>query len=45
MPDIIDLGGAPAEEDCAQLGRTPDFEAVNAYEVFAYKLAIIARYG
>lgn len=45
MSDIIDLGGAPAEEDCAQLGRTPDFEAVNAYEVFAYKLAIIARYG
>lgn len=45
MSDIIDLGGAPAEEDCAQLGHTPDFDAVNAYEVFAYKLAIIARYG
>jgi hypothetical protein len=45
MPDITDLGGAPAEEDCAQLGHTPDFDAVNAYEVFAYKLAIIARYG
>lgn len=45
MSDIIELGAAPAEEDCAQLGRTPDFDVVNAYEVFAHKLAIIARYG
>ena len=29
MSDIIDLGGAPANEDCAQLGHTPDFERLN----------------
>ena len=45
MSNIIDLGGAPANEDCAQLGQTPDFDTVNAHEVFAYKLAIIARFG
>ena len=45
MPYIIDIGGAPANEDCAQLGQTPDFANVNTFEVFAYKLAIIARYG
>lgn len=45
MSHIIDLGGAPANEDCAQLGVTPDFDRVNIVEVIAYKLAIIARYG
>lgn len=45
MSYIIDIGGAPANEDCAQLGQTPDFEAVNTLEVLAYKLAIIARHG
>lgn len=45
MSNIIDLGGAPANEDCAQLGQTPDFDTANAHEVFAYKLAIIARFG
>ncbi len=45
MPDIIDLGGAPAEAECAQLGQTTNFAAVNAFEVEAYRLAIIARYG
>jgi hypothetical protein len=45
MSYIIDIGGAPANEDCAQLGQTPDFEAVNTFEVLAYKLAIIARHG
>lgn len=45
MSHIIDLGGAPANEDCAQLGQTPDFETVNTFEVMAYKLAIIARHG
>ena len=45
MPNIIDIGGAPANEDCAQLGQTPDFQRVNTFEVFAYKLAIIARHG
>lgn len=45
MPDIIDLGGAPANEDCAQLGHTPDFERLNRLEVATYRAAIIARYG
>jgi hypothetical protein len=41
----IDLGGAPANERCAQLGHTPDFAAVNAFEVSAYRLAVIALHG
>lgn len=45
MSYIIDIGGAPANEDCAQLGQTRDFDTVNTFEVFAYKLAIIARHG
>jgi hypothetical protein len=45
MSYMIDLGGAPANEECAQLGQTPDFTTVNGFEVFAYKLAVIARHG
>ncbi|MDE8650589.1 hypothetical protein [Novosphingobium album (ex Liu et al. 2023)] len=45
MTDIIDLGGAPADEDCAQLGHTPDFERLNRLEVATYRAAIIARFG
>lgn len=45
MSDIIDLGGAPANEECAQLGHTPDFDKLNRLEVGAYRAAIIARYG
>jgi len=45
MSDIIDLGGAPAQEDCAQLGHTPDFERLNRIEVATYRAAIIARFG
>lgn len=45
MSYIIDIGGAPANEDCAQVRKTPDFETVNRFEVLAYKLAIIARHG
>ena len=45
MSDIIDLGGAPANEDCAQLGHTPDFERLNRLEVAAYRAALIARFG
>ncbi len=37
MSDIIDLGGAPANEDCAQLGHTPDFERLNRLEVATYR--------
>ena len=45
MPYNVDIGGAPANADCAQLGRTPDFERANRLEVAAYKAAIIARFG
>lgn len=45
MSNIIDLGGAPANEDCAQLGHTPDFERLNRLEVAAYRAAVIARCG
>lgn len=45
MPTIIDLGGAPAEAECAQLGHTTGFAAVNSFEVEVYRLAIVARFG
>ncbi|QOT74533.1 hypothetical protein H5V43_21930 (plasmid) [Sphingobium fuliginis] len=45
MSDIIDLGGAPANEDCAQLGHTPDFDRLNRLEVATYRAALIARFG
>ena len=45
MPQIIDLGGAPANEPCAQLGHTPDFRRINQLEVHAYRAAIQARFG
>ena len=45
MSHIIDLGGAPGNEDCAQLGHTPEFERLNRLEVAAYRAAIIARFG
>lgn len=41
----IDLGGAPAQEPCAQLGQTPGFAALNALEVEVFRAALIARYG
>lgn len=45
MPHIIDIGGTPANENCAQLGQTDDFERLNRLEVEAYKAALIGRYG
>lgn len=45
MPYFVDIGGTPANEPCAQLGQTPNFETLNKLEVLAYKYAIIARYG
>lgn len=45
MPITIDLGGAPANEDCAQLGHTPDFAAINRLEVAAYRAALIGLFG
>lgn len=45
MSHIIDIEGAPANDEGAQLGQTIDFEAVNTHEGMAYKLAMIARHG
>ncbi|WP_328281984.1 hypothetical protein [Sphingobium sp.] len=45
MSDTIDLGGAPANEDCAQLGHTPDFERLNRLEVATYRAALVALHG
>lgn len=45
MPYTIDIGAAPANADCAQLGQTPDFERVNRFEIDAYRIAIIAIHG
>lgn len=45
MPYFVDIGGTPANESCAQLGQTPNFDVLNKLEVLAYKYAIIARYG
>jgi len=41
----IDIGAAPANAECAQLGQTPDFERVNRFEIDAYRIAIIAIHG
>jgi len=41
--DIVDIGGAPANEDCAQLGQTENFAAINRLEVDTYRAAIIDR--
>ncbi len=41
----IDCGGAPWGEDCAQVGHTPNFVAVNQAEVAIYKAALTAVAG
>lgn len=41
--EIAYIGSAPAEEDCAQVGRTPQFERYNGLEVAIYRAAVIAR--
>jgi len=45
MSELYTLGACPAEEDTAQLGRTPDFERLNSLEVACYQATLIARYG
>jgi len=45
LPYTIDIGAAPANADCAQLGQTPDFERINRFEIDAYRIGIIAVYG
>lgn len=41
----IDLGGAPTNEGCAQIGHTPNFDLVNTAEAMLYKAALIAVAG
>ncbi len=45
MLQSISLGACPAEEDVAQLGRTPDFGRLNRLEVDCYQAALVAKYG
>lgn len=45
MPRHIDIGGAPAHAQCAQLGQTENFDSVNRLEVRFYEAALIARFG
>ncbi|WP_242140688.1 hypothetical protein [Sphingomonas sp. TREG-RG-20F-R18-01] len=45
MTETLTIGTIPAEEDCAQLGRTPDFQRLTRLEVDCYQAALIARYG
>ena len=42
---IADLGVGPANEDCAQLGRNPNYEAQSALELTIYQAALIALNG
>ena len=45
MIETMTIGASPAEEDCARLGRTPDFQRLNRLEVDCYQAALVARYG
>ena len=42
---LFELGAGPANEPCAQLGQTPDFERVNRHELRAFQAAVIAVNG
>lgn len=41
----LNIGPVPFEENCAQLGSTPDFDDVARFECRAYCAALIAVYG
>ena len=41
----LDLGGAPTNEDCAQIGHPPNFDLVNTAEAMLYRAALIAVAG
>lgn len=45
MSHLFILGACPAEEQPAQLGRTPDFARLNQLEIVCYQAALIACYG
>lgn len=42
---LLELGAGPANEPCAQLGQTPDFERVNRHELRTFQAAVIAVNG
>jgi len=42
---LFELGAGPANEPCAQLGQTPDFECVNRHELLVFQAAVIAANG
>ena len=45
MSYFVEIGAAPANAECAQLGQTRDFERINSLEVKLYAAALQARYG
>jgi hypothetical protein len=45
MTYSVEIGAAPVNEECAQLGQTKNFETINRLEVRLYRAAIIAKYG
>lgn len=45
MTYTVEIGAAPINEECAQLGQTKDFETINRVEVRLYRAAVIATYG
>lgn len=45
MTRVVQIGPAPFNEPCAQLGCTPDFDACNRLELAVYRAALIATHG
>ncbi|MGE4404399.1 hypothetical protein [Pseudomonas sp.] len=45
MTYTVEIGAAPINEECAQLGQTEDFETINRLEVRLYRAALLAKYG
>ena len=43
--DTLEIGGTPAEENCAQVGVTEDFDRFNRLECQAYIAALQKKYG
>lgn len=41
----LDLGGAPCDEDCAQIGHTPNLDLLNTAEATLYRAALITVAG
>lgn len=45
MTYTVEIGSAPANAECAQVGKTENFASINRLEVRLYRAAIIAKYG